>query len=93
VIDWLVGSGELYRTSVAWINVGNPGRGAGVEARLATVLGYVDADVIECACVWIPVGREVVGSGGTVDDPDVRARLAAQLAAVAEPIRSGADRP
>jgi chromate reductase, NAD(P)H dehydrogenase (quinone) len=92
-IDWLVGSGELYRTPVAWINVGHPGRGAGAEATLATVLGYVDADVIEHACVRIPVGREVVGPDGTVDDPDVRARLAAQLAAVAEHVRSRADRP
>ena len=92
-IDWLVGSGELYRTPAAWINVGNPGRGAGAEATLATVLGYVDADVIEHACVRIPVGRDVVGPAGTVDDPDVRARLAAQLAAVAEHVRSRADRP
>ncbi len=92
-IDWLVGSGELYRTPVAWINVGHPGRGAGAEATLATVLGYVDADVIEHACVRIPVGRDVVGPAGTVDDPDVRARLAAQLAAVAEHVRSRADRP
>jgi len=92
-IDWLVGSGELYRTPVAWINVGHPGRGAGAEATLATVLGYVDADVIEHACVRIPVGRDVVGPDGTVDDPDVRAGLAAQLAAVAEHVRSRADRP
>jgi hypothetical protein len=27
-IDWLVGSGELYRTPVAWINVGTPGPGS-----------------------------------------------------------------
>jgi NAD(P)H-dependent FMN reductase len=92
-IDWLVGSGELYRTPVAWINVGHPGRGAGAEATLATVLGYVDADVIEHACVRIPVGRDVVGPAGTVDDPGVRAGLAAQLAAVAEHVRSRADRP
>jgi chromate reductase, NAD(P)H dehydrogenase (quinone) len=92
-IDWLVGSGELYRTPVAWINVGHPGRGAGAEATLATVLGYVDADVIEHACVRIPVGRDVVGPDGTVGDPDVRAGLAAQLAAVAEHVRSRADHP
>lgn len=78
-LDWLVGSGELYRTPVAWTNVGHPGRGAGAEATLATVLEYVDADVIEHACMRIPVGRDVVGPAGTVDDPDVRARLAAHV--------------
>ena len=89
-IDWLVGSGELYRTPVAWINVGAAGRGAGAEATLATVLGYVDADVIGPACVRIPVGRDLVGDDGLVRDPDVRGRLAAQLTAVAAHIRSAA---
>jgi NAD(P)H-dependent FMN reductase len=46
-IDWLVGTGELYRNPVAWINIAAPGRGAGAEATLSTVLGYVDADVVE----------------------------------------------
>jgi len=92
-IDWLVGSGELYRTPAAWINVGNPGRGAGAEAALATVLGYVDADVVQQACVRIPVGRDAVGPDGTVEDADVRARLASVLGAVAEHVRSLTDRP
>ena len=87
------GSGELYRTPAAWINVGNPGRGAGAEAALATVLGYVDADVVQQACVRIPVGRDAVGLDGTVDDADVRARLASVLGAVAEHVRSLTDRP
>lgn len=87
-VDWLVGSGELYRKPVAWINVGAPGRGGGAEATLATVLAYVDADVIAKACIRIPVGRNLVGPDGVVDDADVRARLAAQLAAVAEHVRS-----
>ena len=89
-VDWLVGSGELYRKPAAWINVSAPGRGGGAEATLATVLGYVDADVITTACARIPVGRDLVGPDGVVDDPDVRARLAAQLAAVAEHVRSRA---
>jgi chromate reductase, NAD(P)H dehydrogenase (quinone) len=92
-IDWLVGSGELYRKPVAWINVGHPGRGGGAEATLATVLGYVDAEVIDDACVRIPVGRDAVGADGTVHDPIVRARLAAQLAAVDAHVRLRADRP
>jgi NAD(P)H-dependent FMN reductase len=87
-IDWLVGSGELYRKPVAWINVGAPGRGGGAEATLRTVLGYVDADVIEAACVRIPVGRDLVGADGLVRDPDTCVRLAAQLATVAGHVRS-----
>jgi chromate reductase len=87
-IDWLVGSGELYREPVAWINVGALGRGGGAEATLWTVLGYVDADVIEAACVRITVGRGLVGADGLVLDPDTRTLLAAQLATVAAHVRS-----
>lgn len=88
-VDWLVGSGELYRKPVAWINVGAPGRGGGAEATLATVLGYVDAEVVEPACVRIPIARDLVGANGTVHDPNIRDRLAAQLATVAEHVRAG----
>jgi chromate reductase len=88
VLDWLVGSGELYRKPVAWITVAVPGRGEGARAGLAGVLGYVDAEVIEGACVRIPIGRDMVDPDGTVHDPDTQARLAAQLATVAEHVRA-----
>jgi chromate reductase len=90
VLDWLVGSGELYRKPVAWITVAHPGRGEGALATLATVLGYEGAEVIEPACVRIPVGRDLVDPDGTVHDPDTRARLAEHLATVAEHVRTRA---
>jgi chromate reductase, NAD(P)H dehydrogenase (quinone) len=92
-IDWLVGSGELYRKPVAWINVGAPGRGRGAEATLATVLGYVDADVIEAACIRVEVRRDAVAADGVVHHPEVRAELAAQLSAVVEHLRLDVDHP
>jgi NAD(P)H-dependent FMN reductase len=90
-VDWLVGSGELYRKPVAWVTVAHPGRGEGALATLATVLGYEGAEVVAPACVRIPVGRDLVGPDGTVHDPDTRARLAAQLATVAEHVRARAE--
>jgi NAD(P)H-dependent FMN reductase len=86
-IDWLVGSGELYRKPVAWTNVAAPGRGTGAEATLSLVLGYVDADIIEPACLRIPIARNAIDADGTVADPDIRSRLAAQLTAVAGHVR------
>lgn len=86
-IDWLVGSGELYRKPVAWTNVAAPGRGTGAEATLSSVLGYVDADIIERACLRIPIARNMIAADGTVADPDIRSRLAAQLTAVAGHVR------
>lgn len=88
VLDWLVGSGELYGRPVAWITVAHPGRGEGARATLATVLEYAGAEIVERACVRIPVGRDTVGPDGTVHDADTRGRLAAQLATVAEDVRS-----
>jgi chromate reductase, NAD(P)H dehydrogenase (quinone) len=50
LLDWTVGTGELYGKPVAWLNVAKPGRGEGAQAALAGVLGYVDAQPIDTAC-------------------------------------------
>jgi NAD(P)H-dependent FMN reductase len=75
LLDWTVGSGELYGKPVCWVNVANPGRGEGALAQLASVLGYVGAQVITSACVSLPVARDAVGADGLVADPGLRARL------------------
>jgi NAD(P)H-dependent FMN reductase len=87
LIDWTVGSGDLYRKPVAWINVATEGRGAGAHAELATVLGYVDARVIEAASQRLPVARNTVGTDGTVAEPDFRDRLAEALKTIAHRTR------
>ena len=75
LLDWTVGSGELYRKPVAWINVAAEGRGEAAYAELARVLGYVDAVVVEQGCVRLSVARDTVGADGTVVDAEFRARL------------------
>ncbi|SBT45736.1 NADPH-dependent FMN reductase [Micromonospora auratinigra] len=71
LLDLTVGTGELNSKPVAWVTVAHPGRGDGAQATLATVLGYVDADVIASACVRLPVSRDSVGPDGMVTDPVV----------------------
>jgi chromate reductase, NAD(P)H dehydrogenase (quinone) len=66
LLDWTVGGGEFDRKPAAWINVAAPGRGKGAEDTLASVLGYVGADVVEAACRRIPVDRAAIGPDGTV---------------------------
>ena len=83
-LDWLVGTGELNGKPVSWITVAAPGRGTGAEATLATVLRYVDADVIDAACGRVPVARDLVGPNGTVEDPGIRAALARLIDLVVE---------
>lgn len=65
LLDWTVGSGELYGKPVAWINVANAGRGEGAQATLVTVLGYVGAVIIEPACTHLAVGHHAVGPDRT----------------------------
>ncbi len=79
LLDWTVGGGEMYGKPAAWINVAAPGRGAGAEASLASVLGYVGAAVIEEACRRITVSGQAVGPDGLVNDPGFRAEVAKVL--------------
>jgi hypothetical protein len=51
-------------------------RGEGAHATLATVLGYVQARVVEDARRHVPVARESVGPDGLVTDPAVHTGIA-----------------
>jgi len=83
LLDWTVGSGELYGKPVAWVNVAAEGRGGGADAALATVLGYVGAVVVTGGPVRISVGREAVGPDGLVGDGQVRTALGELLGRLA----------
>jgi NAD(P)H-dependent FMN reductase len=79
LLDWTVGGGEMYSKPTAWINVAAPGRGAGAEQSLSSVLGYVGAAVIDGACHRITVSGQAVGPDGLVSDPGFRAEAAKVL--------------
>jgi chromate reductase, NAD(P)H dehydrogenase (quinone) len=82
LLEWTVGGGEIYRKPVAWINVVARGRGENADESLRRVLGYVGAEIVEDACVRIPVAHQDVGEDGLLADPDVRAGIARSLAAL-----------
>jgi chromate reductase len=84
LLDWTVGSGELYGKPVAWVNVAAEGRGKGAEEALASVLGYVGAVVITQACLRLPLARQSVGPEGTAVDVEFRAALAQVLQAMVD---------
>jgi chromate reductase, NAD(P)H dehydrogenase (quinone) len=83
LMDWTVGTGELYGKPVALLSVAAPGRGEGAEATLRVVLGYVDAKVLEDACARVFVHRDAVGPDGLIADPSTRAALADVLSRMA----------
>ncbi|WP_280456630.1 NADPH-dependent FMN reductase [Nocardia carnea] len=73
LLDWTVGTGDLNAKPAAWLTVAPPGRGDGAAATLASVLGYVGAEVDEAICTRLPLSRTDIGGDGLVVSPEFRA--------------------
>ena len=86
LLDWTVGGGELYGKPVAWVNVAAEGRGGGADATLATVLGYLGANVVTPSPIHLAVERDAVGPDGLIADVRVRTALREILQRVAEQV-------
>ena len=84
LLDWTVGGTVLTDKPVAWVNAAaDPSRGGGAQATLATVLGYVQARVVDDACRHVGVARDAVGPDGLISDAGTRAAIADVLAVLA----------
>jgi chromate reductase, NAD(P)H dehydrogenase (quinone) len=84
LLDWTVGGTEMTDKPVAWVNAAaDARRGGGAHATLATVLGYVQARIVDAACRHVPVPRESVGADGLIADEPTRAAIRAALTALA----------
>jgi Predicted flavoprotein len=83
LLEWTVGSSEIYELPVAWVNVAGAGRGENAHESLRKVLGYIGADLAEDACVRIPVSHGSVGPDGLVADDEVRSQVVAVLETLA----------
>jgi NAD(P)H-dependent FMN reductase len=86
LLDWTVGGGETYGMPVAWVNVASvasPTGAADAHASLRRVLGYTGSDIVEEACVRVPVPRDAIGADGLVADPAIQEVVAGAVAALA----------
>jgi chromate reductase len=84
LLDWTVGGGEMDGRRVGWINAsGLPTGAADAHASLRKVLGYLATEIVEDACLHIPVARQAVGEDGLIADPRLRERIADVLATLA----------
>ena len=82
LLDWTVGDG-MYEKPVGWVNPSTSFGGAQFAYEsLRRVLGFVNAEIIEPACVQLPVPRATFGPDGMITDPQLRAGLAAVVAAI-----------
>ena len=89
LLDWTVGGVEISEKPASWINTSTSPAGASATYEsLTTVLRYTGANVIEAACVRIPITRDAVDADGLIHD----ARLCDQIgAAVAALLAAGAS--
>jgi len=80
LLDWTVGGVEISDKRVAWINIStSPAGAASTYESLTTVLRYTGANVVDDACVRVPVPRTAIGTDGLIDDPGLRTQIAAAL--------------
>jgi chromate reductase, NAD(P)H dehydrogenase (quinone) len=87
LLDWTVGGAEMYDKPTTWINVAAPGRGAGADATLTAVLGYIGAAIMGTGGVRVPVPHHGVDPLGRISDPETRERLAEALASITAELR------
>jgi chromate reductase len=84
LLDWTVGGAEMYRKPVAWINASTaPAGAANAHTSLRTVLGYLSTEIVEPACVHIPVPRASIGVDGIIGDDTIREQISAAVVALA----------
>jgi len=83
-LDWSVGDdhpGSMHGKPVAYVNV-SPRGAALAHASLRSVLGYLGADMVEAACVDIPLTQDSLGQDGLIHAAPVRAQVATALSAL-----------
>jgi chromate reductase, NAD(P)H dehydrogenase (quinone) len=84
LLDWTVGGTEMTGQPVAWVNAAADGRrGGGAHATLGTVLGYVQARVVDDACRHVAVPRDAIGPDGLIHDQPTRVAIEQVLTALA----------
>jgi chromate reductase len=80
LLDWTVGGVETSDKPTAWINISTSSGGAAqTHESLTTVLRYTGTNVIDAACVRIPVHRDSVGTNGRIDDASIEVEILAAV--------------
>ncbi|HEX3362879.1 MAG TPA: NAD(P)H-dependent oxidoreductase [Solirubrobacterales bacterium] len=84
LLDWTVGGGQMSGVPVAWINVSGaaaPSGGADAHDSLRKVLGYTGSEIVEDACLRLPLARGDVGEDGLIAPDEARAAIVGAISA------------
>jgi chromate reductase len=93
VLEWTIGDAGTYRKPVAWINAAGPAAPSGAadaHESLAKVLRYAGAEIVDRACVRVPVTRDMVGPDGLISEDGTRAAIALAVTALIDHARARA---
>jgi chromate reductase len=93
LLEWTIGDAGTYRKPVAWINAAGPAAPSGAadaHESLAKVLRYAGAEIVDRACVRVPITRDMVGPDGLITDHGARTEIAAAVAALIDHARARA---
>jgi NAD(P)H-dependent FMN reductase len=86
LLDWTIGDGEpgsIYEKPASWINT-SPRGAAGAHDELRVVLTYAHAQIVEEACVQVPITSSMIGPDGLVIDESARDGLARAVAVLVD---------
>jgi len=85
LLDWTVGddrAGSVYRKPVAWINA-SPRGAPNAHESLRRVLGYAKSEIIEAACLHIPLTEALITNDGLLSDLTFRRQISDALTELA----------
>lgn len=88
LLDWCLGGAAMRGLPVGWINASAHGGGEGAHQTLRTVLGVLDARIVEEACRAIAVSRADVRPGGLIEKDAITRAIFAALSALAAAARA-----
>lgn len=81
LLDWTIGDEQprsIYNKAVGWINA-SPRGATGAYHELRTVLGYAHANIVEPACIHLPIDSTMIGTDGLVEGTASRRAVTAAL--------------
>jgi NAD(P)H-dependent FMN reductase len=77
LLDWTIGDdqiGSIYEKPVGWVNA-SLRSAEGAHRELRTVLVYAHAQVVDSACIHLPVAPTMIGPDGLIQEDTARATL------------------
>lgn len=82
LLEWTIGDAGTYGKPIAWINASGPAAptgGADAHESLRKVLTYAGAEIVEAACLRMPLVRQQVGPRGVVEDEAAREAISSAV--------------